>query len=253
MADGTVTCPLVLDDEMITYRQLGRNGRLGNQLWQIASTIGVAHSRNETVGFPFWRYNAYFSVPERLFPDLSLVDGEDLGFDFLQDLGYLSEVEDLVRQYFRPRPEIWAALAHRYRALLRLPHRTAVHVRRGDYLLHRDLFPPLPIDYYEEAMSLTQPPYVVFSDDIAWCRTHFPPDCLFVEHNRDWEDLLLMMTCDEHITANSTFSWWGAWLANARAIYPSDWGPGFAHKGPLDVIPTDGIVLDVPTPVKAGG
>jgi hypothetical protein len=230
---------------MITYRQLGRNGRLGNQLWQIAGTLGVAHGRDETAGFPFWRYQAYFSVPECLFPDLSAVPGEDLGGDYFQDLRYLSGIEDLLRQYFTPRPEVWAAIADRFRPVLALPHRTAVHVRRGDYLVHRDLFPPLPLEYYMEAMALTQGPYLVFSDDMEWCRAHLPRDCMFVEHNRDYEDLILMTTCNEHITANSTFSWWGAWLANARAIYPSTWGPGFAHESPAAVMPAGAIVLDV--------
>ncbi|HVB91898.1 MAG TPA: alpha-1,2-fucosyltransferase [Acidimicrobiales bacterium] len=231
---------------MITYRQLGRNGRLGNQLWQIAGTIGVARRRNEPAGFPFWRYHAYFSLPDDLFPDLSMVNGEDLGLDYFQDLRHLSGIEDLVRQYFTPRPEVWATIAHRFRDVLALPHRTAVHVRRGDYLDHRDLFPPLPLDYYREAMTLTSGPYLVFSDDMAWCRAQLPGDCIFVEHNRDFEDLFLMTKCDEHITANSTFSWWGAWLAGARAIYPSTWGPGFAHEAPAAVMPTGAIVLDVP-------
>ena len=204
---------------MITYRQLGRNGRLGNQLWQIAGTLAVANRRNETAGFPFWKYHAYFSVPDQLFPDLTAVTGDDMGLDYFQDLQYLLEIEDLLRKYFTPRPEVWALIAHRFRDVLALPHRTAVHVRRGDYLVHAGLFPPLPLDYYLEAMALTQGPYLVFSDDIEWCRTNLPPSCLFVEHNRDYEDLLLMTKCEEHITANSTFSWWGAWLADARAIF----------------------------------
>jgi hypothetical protein len=238
---------------MITYRQLGRNGRLGNQLWQIAGTLAEANRRKEAAGFPFWRYQAYFSVPDSLFPDLGVATGDDLGLEYFQDLRNLSEVEDLVRQYFTPRPEVWAPIAHRFRDVLALPHRTAVHVRRGDYLVHADLFPPLPLEYYLEAMALTQGPYLVFSDDIAWCRAHLPSGCLFVEHNRDYEDLMLMTTCAEHITANSTFSWWGAWLARARAIYPSSWGPGFGPKVPSAVIPPGAIVLDVTAHPEVAG
>ncbi len=233
---------------MITYRQLGRNGRLGNQLWQIAGTMAVAHARGEPAGFPFWRYSKYFSVPEELFPDLSTVDSEDLGLLYLQNLEAISEVAALVRQYFKPRPEVWATIAHRYQDVLALPNRTAVHVRRGDYLQHRELFPPLPLTYYLEAMSLTNGPYLVFSDDIGWCRANFPAGCFFVEHNRDFEDLFLMAVCEEHITANSTFSWWGAWLADSRAIYPSEWGPGFAYANASVVVPAEAIMIDVPPP-----
>ena len=81
---------------------------------------------------------------------------------------------------------------------------------------NQELFPCLPLDYYVEAMSLTHAPYLVFSDDIGWCRENLPGQCLFVEHNRDFESLFLMTVCDEHITANSTFSWWGAWFANTE-------------------------------------
>jgi hypothetical protein len=210
--------------------------------------MAIAHARDEPAGFPFWRYNAYFSVPEELFPDLSTVDGEDLGLLYLQDLESISEVAALVRRYFKPRPEVWASIAHRYQDVLALPNRTAIHVRRGDYLLHGDLFTELPLTYYLEAMSLTQGPYLVFSDDIDWCRANFPRDCFFVEHNRDFEDLFLMAACEEIITANSTFSWWGAWLANSRAIYPSEWGPAFGYADASVVVPAEAIMLDVSTP-----
>ena len=95
-----------------------------------------------------------------------------------------------------------------------MPHKTSLHVRKGDYLGHNGFFVDLPVGYYTEAMSLTRGPYLVFSDDIDWCRANLPGDCLFMEHNRDYEDLFLMAACDEHIMANSTFSWWGAWLGN---------------------------------------
>jgi hypothetical protein len=229
---------------MITYRHLGRNGRLGNQLWQIASTIGIARRRGETAGFPYWRYRPYFSVPDEFFPDLDAVDTHDLGLDYLQDLELLDGVDADVRRYFRPHPGVWDRLSRRFDDLLALTHKTSVHVRRGDYLEHSDMFPPLPLEYYVRAMELTEGPYVVFSDDIEWCRRNLPDDCYFMEHNLDYEDLFLMAACDQHITANSTFSWWSAWLSNTSAIYPSDWGPGFQYDSARNV-PAGAVVLDV--------
>jgi hypothetical protein len=229
---------------MITYRHLGRNGRLGNQLWQIASTIGIARRQGEAAGFPYWRYRPYFSVPDELFPDLDAVHTHDLGLDYLQDLELLDGVEADVRRYFRPDPRVRDRLARRFDDLLALPHKTSVHVRRGDYLEHSDMFPPLPLEYYVRAMELTEGPYVVFSDDIEWCRRNLPDDCYFMEHNLDFEDLFLMAACDQHITANSTFSWWSAWLSNTPAIYPSDWGPGFQYDSARNV-PAGAVVLDV--------
>jgi hypothetical protein len=135
--------------------------------------------------------------------------------------------------------------------LLALPHRTALHVRRGDYLTLPSSHPTLPLDYYREAMTIFEPPYLVFSDDLAWCREHLPQEtCVFVEHNRDYEDLFLTVMCDAHITANSTFSWWGAWLGGGPAIYPRNWyGPALATRlDPTVFLPEDAILLEgVPT------
>ncbi len=229
---------------MITYRQLGRNGRLGNQLWQIASTLGIALRRGEAAGFPYWRYQPYFSVPDEFFPDLDAAPSRDLGLDYLQDVRFLNGVEAEVRRYFRPAPDVWSRLSRRFDGALTLAHKTSVHVRRGDYLQHSDLFPPLPLSYYAEAMDLTEGPYLIFSDDIEWCRRHLPDGCYFMDHNMDFEDLFLMAACDEHITANSTFSWWAAWLGDSRAIYPRQWGPGFQYDGDRN-LPAGAIVLDV--------
>ena len=239
---------------MITFRYLGRFGRLGNQLWEIASTIGIAHHRGERPGFPFWRYEPYFSVPPEFFPDLTTAVGEDLidhfvdapGSDFLQDLRYFTGIEPLIREYFAPPPELRDRFVRRHAALLDPPHRTGLHVRRGDYLTHPE-FEVLPLDYYREAMTILEPPYLVFSDDLAWCRAHFPREsCVFVDHNRDYEDLFLMSTCDAHITANSTFSWWGAWLGGGPAVYPRNWcGPARSPRlDPTVFLPPDAILLE---------
>jgi hypothetical protein len=236
---------------MLTYRSLGRNGRLGNQLWQIASTIGIAHRRGEQAAFPYWRYRPYLSVPDEYFPDLATLGGEDLGGDWLQEIGYFSEIEPLIREIFTFSPLAWEPIVRFHRDFLELPHRTAIHVRRTDYLRLSDRYASLTHEYYEEAMSITSPPYVIFSDDIAWCRRRFPSDCIFMAYNRDYEDLALMASCDAVVAANSTFSWWGAWLSAGRRIFPRRWfEPGMATLGPLMakldpelMFPADAIVL----------
>jgi hypothetical protein len=65
--------------------------------------------------------------------------------------------------------------------------------------------------------SIRHPTFFVFSDDIPFCKEHLPTDenYVFVDHNGETEaheDLRLMSSCRHHIIANSTFSWWGAWL-----------------------------------------
>lgn len=229
---------------MITYRHLGTNGRLGNQLWQIAGTIGIAAQRNEAAGFPHWRYRPYFKVPDRYFPDLGSIAGVDLGRAFLQDLRHFEAIEEQIRSYFRPADSVLARLLDRHADFFALPHKTAVHVRRGDYLEWDQHHPSQSLDYYRQAMEMTNSVHVVFSDDLEWCRANLPDDCWFMEFNRDYEDLFLISSCDEVVSSNSSFSWWGAWLSGNPAIYPREWhGPEIAFYTTQHMLPPTAVLL----------
>jgi hypothetical protein len=111
----------------------------------------------------------------------------------------------------------------------------SIHVRRGDYLNYPDVHPTLSLDYYRQAISHFDHDvtFLVFSDDITWCKEnlHLLSDNLvYIEDNTDYQDLYLMSICNNNIICNSTFSWWGAWLnknENKRVIAPSSW---FGHK-----------------------
>ncbi|VTU34027.1 Glycosyl transferase family 11 [Variovorax sp. SRS16] len=125
----------------------------------------------------------------------------------------------------------------------------AIHVRRGDYVnlpSAARFHGTLPMAYYQEAARRIedrhgQPLWVVFSDDIAWCRgalNFLHGEIVFVDHNQGldaWQDLQLMSLCRHHIIANSSFSWWGAWLSERRGraeqmiCAPSAW---FVHDDP---------------------
>lgn len=112
----------------------------------------------------------------------------------------------------------------------------SLHVRRGDYTLAAEGNIALPINYYSDAISnlrerLEDPTFFIFSDDIAFTKEHLPRDlrAIFVDHNdasSSHEDLRLMSSCHHHIIANSTFSWWGAWLnkrADKMVFAPKHW------------------------------
>lgn len=99
----------------------------------------------------------------------------------------------------------------------------SLHVRRGDYLLAKEAMSAIPDSYYANAIAyfrerLQDPTFFIFSDDIPYTRQSLPKDirAVFVDHNQDpalaHEDLRLMSACHHHIIANSSFSWWGAWL-----------------------------------------
>jgi hypothetical protein len=120
----------------------------------------------------------------------------------------------------------------------------AVHVRRGDYLSRpqvTEFHGILGLDYYRQALRHVQDRVpdlraFVFSDDLEWCREAFAPlglDMTLVDGNQgadSWQDIHLMAACRHAIIANSSFSWWGAWLgdhsgaaADRIVIAPQRW------------------------------
>lgn len=112
----------------------------------------------------------------------------------------------------------------------------SIHVRRGDYLSH-SMFTLLSIEYYSNAIDYIKETidnvcFFVFSDDLDWVKQHFKcfsQDFVYVQDklsNNACDDMLLMSYCKHNIIANSTYSWWGAWLNNNKekiVICPSQW------------------------------
>lgn len=230
---------------------------LGNQLFQIAGTYALASELGVGVALrKEWPYRPYFSVPSEWFAGRWAVHRCQESLDYatgipvvsrvyLQDLALWGGREDEIRRLLRPSPRAFAEADATHADLLALPDKTAVHVRRGDFLQPRMPHEPCPASYYEAAadLVLAEAPdtrFVVFSDDIGWCRRELRlADPVFVEGNPNWLDLTLMTRCEHHICANSTFSWWGAflsgdpspivpWLAGTipeefRRIHPPHW------------------------------
>lgn len=121
-----------------------------------------------------------------------------------------------------------------------LKHNTiCLHVRRGDYVtdsIARQHVGTCSIEYYKVAIDyiadrIDNPVFIVFSDDILWARENIPIDfpVYYMTHNNsetDYEDLRLMSQCTHFITANSSFSWWGAWLGDYEdkiVVCPQRW------------------------------
>jgi len=133
----------------------------------------------------------------------------------------------------------------------------AVHVRRGDYVSDATthaVHGVLDLDYYRAAVDRIRirqpnPRIYVFSDDLEWCKQHLSLRCAmsFMDHNagKGFEDLRLMSRCRHHIIANSSFSWWGAWLnpdADRIVVGPKRW---FADstRNTSDLYPPGWLVL----------
>jgi hypothetical protein len=105
----------------------------------------------------------------------------------------------------------------------------SIHVRRGDYLKLQHFYPILSIDYYQRALEILKPDGHVFvcSNDIPWCKENFNSERLiFSEKNSNLKDLAIMANCCNNIIANSSFSWWAAFLnrnPDKKVICPEFW------------------------------
>lgn len=160
--------------------------------------------------------------------------GGDRYFDgYWQSEKYFRGIEATIREGYRFRLPL---AARNVELLESLPRPIAsVHVRRGDYLLEKDLDICTPA-YYERALAGLRASdvksFIIFSDDIPYCRkmlrlgeTH----AAFVDWNLgddSWQDMAMMSRCDHHVIANSSFSWWGAWLdpnPQKRVLAPTIW------------------------------
>jgi hypothetical protein len=111
----------------------------------------------------------------------------------------------------------------------------AIHVRRSDYVT-TSFFQVMGLDYYEKAIKeinnrISKPQFFIFSDDINWSRQQFVhlTNATFIDNNKgddSFKDLLVMSACKNQIIANSTFSWWAAWLNDFKdktVIAPQTW------------------------------
>lgn len=245
---------------LFTCNLLGRNGRLGNQLFQMAGTIGRAHRSGDATRarFPDWAYREFFSVPDAHFEPLATgEDTIDIGRSYMQDLAEFDSCTDYVRRCFSPSDRSGRLVADVRPGIG--PTDVAMHVRRGDFTT-RPMTHPVPrVSYYRRAAAMVRdhlPGSVirVFSDDPDWCeenlgipdiRVHRPSMDLSREEN-DVVDLVAMSLCGAHVISNSTYGWWGAWLAEgSHVVHPDPWfGPELAHLAPLRFIPEQWQSLD---------
>lgn len=133
----------------------------------------------------------------------------------------------------------------------------SLHVRRGDYVNNPKInvaHGVCSLDYFRDAIrhvssQVERPHFFIFSDDIGWVKDNLRVDvpCQYVNHNQgaeSYNDMRLMSLCKHHIIANSSFSWWGAWLnpsVDKIVIAPKHW---FANEtNTQDLIPDEWLVI----------
>lgn len=263
---------------MLAFNHIGHLGRLGNQMFQYASLRGIAARRGYDFGIPpskfedEWRSHQLFEVfdlPHLSRQNVKYLDGgnapvaqerffhfDQLLFDqcpndvslfgFFQSEKYFKHIEESIKEDFTFREHILEPCKEIAEGF---ENPVSLHVRRTDYLTNNANHHNLDLSYYEEALKhFDDRQVIVFSDDPEWCKEQslFSDDRFLVSESEDNKiDLCLMTFCTSHIIANSSFSWWGAWLANSqKVIAPSKWfGPNNADKETKDLIPETWTII----------
>lgn len=170
---------------------------------------------------------------------------------------YFKTHEKIIRNDFTLKNRLGEKTELFSKKILNEPQAVSIHMRRGDYVSIKKIenrHGVLPISYYENALKkimekFSNVKFFIFSDDIEWVRKNFPKKypAVFVSNPDipDYEELALMSLCKHNIIANSTFSWWGAWLNNNPSkiiIAPQKWFND-ASENTKDLIPSSWIVL----------
>lgn len=191
-------------------------------------------------------YNAAFDT----LPDNTYLHG------YWQCERYFAHIADDIRAAFVPRHPMSAQNADMAQRIAAGPS-VSLHVRRGDYLTV-GAHGICDQTYYDAALAavtqgLTSPTVYVFSDDPQWAKENLPMsfEKVVVDFNgpdSDYEDMRLMSLCQHNVIANSSFSWWGAWLnanPNKRVAGPANWFSNPKLSNP-DILPDRWIKIRQP-------
>lgn len=154
---------------------------------------------------------------------------------------YVYAVDNIVRDKFNIPNSQLSIHSKKILSDIQNNNSVSIHFRRGDYVSNKKNYNILGVcslEYYQTAINIisekiSNPKFYIFSDDIEWVRNNFymPNHTIkFIEKTKDYEELALMSKCKHNIIANSTFSWWGAYLNNNKekiCIAPQHW---YNHK-----------------------
>jgi hypothetical protein len=269
---------------MIGFNALGRMGRLANQMFQYASLKGIARNRGFDISIPHHTQAVNDGIGNMLRTELfdsfeldtsvGLINVPTLSerfYHFDQELfdqcpdnvtlqgyyqteKYFKHIEDDIRKDFTFKSDILTPCKE---MISSVESPIALHVRRTDYIKNSENHFNLPLEYYEAALNHfgSDRNVIVFSDDPKWCKTQelFSEDRFLISENSDNRvDLCLMSLCDDFIIANSSFSWWGAWLSSNKSkkvIAPVQW---FGKTGYTKDHNTKDLIPDGWTRITAG-
>lgn len=265
---------------MITYNALGYVGKLGNQMFQYATLVGVACKNGYEIGIPYsntaWASNGSYNTRLYLLDLFNLSAKDSTGYEtkyyitdessefkpkvldlpdecnlfgYFQTEKYFKHCRDRVLQEFTFKNQTLVDNCRNFLNQVSSNPKVAIHIRRGDYVGMQEIHSLCPAEYYDNGLHYiqhqlnTKIDVVVFSDDIAWCKQNLMSlgqkyNLIFDQetqsevnyHEHQEQSLIMMSLCDHFVIANSSFSWWGAWLStnsNKIVVAPSRW---YGHK-----------------------
>ena len=262
---------------MIGFNALGQLGRLGNHMLQFAALKGIARHHGYQFCFPPSQNKNEWTDHQLLIPfklgstnelniqyiDFDRPTYQEKGFGFDQDLfdkcpdwvtiqgffqteKYFKHIKQELKLDFTFKDDIQNPCVD---MISQLDNPVALHIRRTDYITNPN-HTCLGLDYYERALNIfPNQTVLIFSDDPQWCQNQelFEDDRFMISDNDDqYIDMCLMTMCKGHIIANSSFSWWGAWLSNSeRVIAPKGWfeGSNNSHLDTSDIYCSEWTVL----------
>jgi hypothetical protein len=244
-------------------------GGLGNQLFQWAVTryLSVKYNTDYNFELSYFRlmdwelelnkfkkikieeYNKPISLQMvtdnfnfKIIEDNSFLNG------YWQSEKYFTEIDSLIREDLKIEDDLMNYIINRYPILNE--NTVSLHVRRGDYIKKSNWHTIQNIDYYKRAYDIINDNSInilVFSDDINWCKDNFKFDNItYIEGEKNIVDMYIMSLCKHNIIANSSFSWWGAWLnnnKNKKVIAPVNWFGPQANIYTGDIIPKKWMII----------
>jgi hypothetical protein len=218
------------------FKELGNHGRLGNQLFQIAATIGVAKSKNMKPLFPSnWKYRQYFNIPdeyfgtvktqckyeedesklEYCFPQFEKTKNTEM-YGYFQSEKYFEECKDEILEYLTPKAAIPSSV-----------DKVCFHHRRGDYVGH-EAYVNIDINFYLSAYDkyFSDKEYTAISDDVNYLDLHYNGNKFNIKQESEIADFIKMITYKYHVISNSTFAWWAAYLSRGEVVRPNEYFSG---------------------------
>lgn len=230
------------------------NGFELDRVFCIESSIAKEKEIKKLIGWRYYKIGKYILANhQKFFKGHHYYQEKDVTFNheflslkdhcylsgYWQSEKYFSNYTDLIREQFKFK--IFSSSQNVVVAdtIKKTPNTISLHIRRGDYLSTvdaRSVHFVCNLDYYKRAMieietKILKPTYFIFSDDIEWAKKNIKikNNHHYIDHNKSIEsynDMRLMSLCDHHIIANSSFSWWGAWLnpkIDKIVIAPKKW------------------------------